>query len=118
MTAPLRLDRALIGVHGPDASSFLNNLLTQDLDSLDQTGALYGALLTPQGKVVADMFIRRDADGVLLETDPARGEELLRRLMLYKLRARVEIEDRSSDFSIVFAQAPLSDGAADPRRDP
>lgn len=113
MATPFRLDRTLIRVSGPDARVFLNNLLTQNLDGLDAAGVLYGALLTPQGKVIADMLIWADGDGVVLEADPARGADLLRRLGLYKLRAQVTLE---TDARAVLWSTTAFDGARpDPR---
>lgn len=91
MTTPARLTRALIRVAGPEARGFLNNLLTQSLDTLDQAGLLYGALLTPQGKVLADMLIWDDGDGLVLELDASRADDTERRLIMYKLRANVSI---------------------------
>ena len=55
MTRPGRVERSLIAVTGPDARPFLQNVLTQDLDKLDDAGVVYAALLSPQGKVCADM---------------------------------------------------------------
>lgn len=52
-----RLPRTLTRVAGPDARGFLQNLLTQNLDRLDDAGVLYGALLSPQGKVIANMML-------------------------------------------------------------
>lgn len=113
MTASARLNRALLRIAGPDARAFLDNLLTQSLHSLDAAGVLYGALLTPQGKVLADMLIWADGDGVVLELDPARAEDIQRRLSLYKLRANVNIEP---DARNVLWSTQAFDGAlADPR---
>ena len=56
MSAPFRLDRSVIRVSGPDLESFLQNLLTQDAVLAPGEGR-YAALLTPQGKVVADMIL-------------------------------------------------------------
>jgi len=114
MTGPFRLDRALIRVSGPEARLFLNNLLTQSLDGLD-AGPRYGALLTPQGKVLADMFIWADAEGALLELDPSRREDVLRRLTMYKLRAQVTLEDVTDQFAALYAAERFEGAVADPR---
>lgn len=89
---PFRLDRAFLHVSGPDAVSFLDNLLTQDLTKLGQAGVLHSALLSPQGKVMSDMLLWAEGEDVVVEADPARTEHLLRRLSMYKLRARVKVE--------------------------
>lgn len=116
MTGPYRLDRALIRVSGPDAVAFLDNLLTQDVTRLADAGVLYAALLTPQGKVIADMLLWSDADdGVLIETAPARAADLLRRLAMYKLRAEASIEDVSGQFRALWSPERFPGAAADPR---
>lgn len=115
MTRPGRLERSLIAVTGPDARPFLQNLLTQDLDKLEGAGAVYAALLSPQGKVSADMFVWARTDGLLLDVDPARGADLLRRLSMYKLRANVTIADASGAFDVLVSDAPFEDAILDPR---
>jgi folate-binding protein YgfZ len=116
MSAPLRLDRSLIRVSGPEARGFLDNVLTQDLEGLDAAGVLYGALLSPQGKVLADMLLWAEADGgVLIDADPARGAELLRRLSMYKLRADAALEDVSAAHAVLVSEAPFEGALPDPR---
>lgn len=112
-----KLDRALIRVSGPEARPFLQNLLTQDVDKLDAAGVLYAALLSPQGKVSADMFLWADGDSVIIDADPARGADLLRKLSIYKLRAQVTISDVTPSHQALWAPAPTSilGGLADPR---
>jgi len=114
MTGPYRLNRALIRVSGPDTRGFLNNLLTQSLDGLD-AAPCYAALLTPQGKVLADMIAWADGDGVLLELDPSRREDTLRRLTMYKLRAQATLEDVSGALGVLWSPAAFDGAAADPR---
>ncbi len=115
MTRPGRLERSLIAVTGPDARPFLQSLLTQDLDRLGDAGAAYAALLSPQGKISADMFVWARPDGVLLDVDPTRGADLLRRLSLYKLRANVTLADVRDDFDVVVSDVAFDGGVADPR---
>lgn len=115
MTRPGRLERSLIAVTGPDARPFLQNLLTQDLDRLGDARAAYAALLTPQGKISADMFVWARSDGLLLDVDPTRGADLLRRLSLYKLRANVTLADVSDAFDVVVSDAAFDGGVNDPR---
>ncbi len=113
---PFRLARALIRVSGPDAVSFLDNLLTQNVEKLADAHVQYAALLSPQGKVLVDMSLWFDAsDGVIVELDPARKDDLLRRLNLYKLRANVLIEDITGQFHVLYAPDFFRGGAPDPR---
>jgi tRNA-modifying protein YgfZ len=113
MSAPSRIDRALIRVSGSEAKSFLNNLLTQNLEAAGEIA--YAALLSPQGKIVADMFVWADGDGLVVDADPSRGADLLRRLSMYKLRARVTLEDVSASKSALISDAPLDGALPDPR---
>ncbi|TPI32579.1 folate-binding protein YgfZ [Mesorhizobium sp. B3-2-1] len=89
--APLK-DRALISVSGPDAEHFLQNILTTDLDTLGNGEAKPGALLTPQGKILFDFLISRAGENAFsIECRADVLDDFIRRLMLYKLRAKVEI---------------------------
>lgn len=112
---PARLDRTLIRVSGPDTIPFLDNLLTQNVERLPETGVAYAALLSPQGKVIADMMLWADGDGVIIEADPARGGDLLRRLSMYKLRANAALEDVSTAHSVLVSDAPFDGARPDPR---
>ncbi len=85
-------DRTVIGLAGADALPFLQGLVTNDLRALERgPGIVWAALLTPQGKYLADFFVV-NADGRLLidvKTDLAAG--LLKRLTMYRLRADVQL---------------------------
>ncbi len=116
MTREGRVERSLIAVTGPDARPFLQNLLAQDLDKLDHEGVVYAALLSPQGKVNTDMFVWARQDGLLLDVDPARGPDLLRRLRMYKLRANVDLNDVSDTLDVAILMSTPRQGALqDPR---
>jgi folate-binding protein YgfZ len=110
-----RLDsRTLIRVTGPDARPFLHNLLTQDVETLVAGELRFGALLSPPGRLLFDLFLRGEADGVVLDVAADRREALLQRLAMYRLRAQVTVE---ADERPVFACWPdLAEGfAPDPR---
>jgi folate-binding protein YgfZ len=117
MTRPERLDRSLIAVTGPDARAFLQNLLTQDLDRLDDTGVVYAALLSPQGKVSADTFVWKRGDDLMLEADATRGADLLRKLSMYKLRANVALQDMGAALSVAVSHQSFEGAQRDPRLD-
>lgn len=83
-------ERAVIRVAGADAVHFLDNLLTARTPA--PGAARYAALLTPQGKIIADMIVYASADdGLRLDVPRAVMPELLKRLQLYRLRSKVEI---------------------------
>jgi hypothetical protein len=85
-------DRAVLAVTGPDARPFLHNLLTQNVEALEPGALRYAALLTPQGRLLHDLFLWGQADGVRLDVAASARDDLLRRLTLYRLRAKVQIE--------------------------
>lgn len=116
MTRIARLDsRALIRVSGPDARPFLHNLLTQDVETLAPGELRFGALLSPPGRLLFDLFLWGEADGVVLDVAADRRDALMQRLTMYKLRAQVTVE--SDDRTVLAAWGgPLPDGfLADPR---
>jgi hypothetical protein len=89
----LLADRSVIGVRGPDAEKLLQGTITNDMELLSShQPALHAALLTPQGKILFDFFVVRNDGGYLLETAMDQAAGLVRRLAMYRLRARVVIE--------------------------
>ncbi|HEV7416248.1 MAG TPA: folate-binding protein YgfZ [Tianweitania sediminis] len=89
--------RALILVTGPDAESFLQNILTVDLTPVQAGEVVPGALLSPQGKILFDFLVSRVEGGFLLDCRAAVATDFVRRLTMYRLRAKAEItvEDES-----------------------
>lgn len=108
--------RALIAVTGPDARSFLQGLLTQDVDSLAEGELRFGALLAPQGRLLYDLFFFAQGDGVTLDVAADKREALIVRLSMYRLRAKVEIEIDEREVSVLFPAGAGGPGfLADPR---
>jgi hypothetical protein len=92
MPKALLHDRALLSVSGTDAGHFLQNIVTADLDILKSGEAKPSALLTPQGKILFDFLVSKTGpDWFLLECRADIADDLVRRLTLYRLRAKVEI---------------------------
>jgi folate-binding protein YgfZ len=105
MKAALLPDRGMVKVAGNDARKLLNGLVTADLGKVTPTAPCYAALLTPQGKIIAD-FIVVDADSATgndfhLECPRALAPTLVERLGFYKLRAKVTIEDVSDRVAVL-----------------
>ena len=84
-------DRTILCISGPDAKSFLQNLVTNDVAKL-KNNIVYAALLTPQGKLFSDFFLVDSKQGVLIDVHSKLGDSLLKILNLYKLRAEIKIE--------------------------
>lgn len=113
MHGDLAENRSVIRVGGEDRESFLQALVTNDLGKLNE-GLVYSALLTPQGKYLADFFLVPDPDAILIDVDEALAPDLFRRLTLYRLRAKVTVE--AIDMPVARGLGDVPDTAfADPR---
>jgi folate-binding Fe-S cluster repair protein YgfZ len=97
-------DRGVVRVAGPDAEKFLNGSITADLRVLAKQAAVHSALLTPQGKLMFEFFVLRAADGdipaFLLETASGQADALVKRLNMFRLRAKVEAENVSAGYEV------------------
>ena len=102
-------DRGVIALSGAETLSFLQGLLTNDVQPAGAGRAVYAAQLTPQGKYLHDLILVPSGDRFLLDCERARLDDLKRRLTLYRLRAKVTIDD-VSDSLAVFAL--FGDGVA------
>jgi tRNA-modifying protein YgfZ len=94
-------DRAVLRLVGDATKPFLQGLVTQDVADLSAGTARYGALLSPQGKILADFFIADTGDAVLIDVPASAASDLVRRLTLYRLRAKVTIEDVSDRIGVI-----------------
>ncbi len=113
-------DRSLIEVSGDDAENFLDNILTCKVAGLSKGQASFGALLTPQGKILFDFFLIKTGAGYLLDVSSQLCPEFIKRLTFYRLRAKVTIEHRPDPkvFAIWGADISTSDMCIkDPRLD-
>ncbi|MEO1140660.1 MAG: folate-binding protein [Pseudomonadota bacterium] len=107
------MSRSIFQITGADAHDFLQGLITNDIAGLD-SGLVYTAMLTPQGKYIADFFLVPHPDAVLLDVDADLAPSLVQRLNMYKLRADVEIFE--TPLQVRRGTGPAPDGAfADPR---
>ena len=107
MKAALLRDRGAVKVAGDDARGFLHGLISADLLNLGPGTARFAALLTPQGKIIADFLVAeapaRDGGGFFLDLPRALAKPVVDKLNLYKLRARVIVEDLSEVLGILAA---------------
>jgi tRNA-modifying protein YgfZ len=115
MPAVFLKDRSLIAIGGAEAEPFLQNLITTDIVAMGADEARPGALLTPQGKILFDFMIWRDGDGFTIETDTAHREALLKRLIMYRLRAPVTLTLVTEDGVTVSWGEDAGDGVKDSR---
>lgn len=105
--AVLLEERGLLAVGGSQRREFLQGLISNDVEKIAPSQAIYGALLTPQGKFLFEFFIAELGDVLLLDTDRDRLPDLQKRLMMYKLRSDVTIADRSADFAVYALLDPV-----------
>jgi tRNA-modifying protein YgfZ len=105
MKSTLLPDRGVIKITGDDARNFLHGLVTADILQLTAGKARFCALLTPQGKIIADFIVTeapaRDGGGFFLDVPRTLGAALVGKLNLYKLRAKVLIEDLSEVLGVL-----------------
>jgi folate-binding protein YgfZ len=107
MKAALLADRGVVKVAGDGARDYLHGLVTADILALAPGAARFCALLTPQGKIIADFVVTEalaaDGGGFFLDIPRAAGAALIGKLNLYKLRAKVLIEDLSETLGVLAA---------------
>ena len=107
--------RTVLRISGADTRDFLQNLVTNDVNRLDD-GPVYAALQTPQGKLIADFILVADGADVLLDVATIWGPALKQRLTMYRLRADVTVEDSGLQVRRGTGEAP--DGAVTDPRNP
>jgi folate-binding protein YgfZ len=119
MTANLSIahlpSRALIAVSGADWRSFLQGLLTQDVESLTDGEVRFAGLLTPQGRLLYDLFVVGQGDGALLDVTALHREALLQKLTLYRLRAKVNLATSESRVYAAWGHDAPEGWLRDPR---
>ena len=87
-------DKTVICLQGNNPADFLNDLLTAQIEQLEQGVARAACLLSPQGRILFDMLVLRTAEAVYLVTETQQAEPLIKRLSLYRLRRAIEITHR------------------------
>ena len=116
MSDPILLtDRALIAVTGPDWRGFLQGLVSQDVETLRPGELRYSLLLSPQGRILFDLFLLGELDGCLIDCPAAGREALIQRLTMYRLRAKVTIAPDERAVSALIEGPPTVGWIADPR---
>ena len=107
MKAAFLPDRGVVKVAGEDARSFLNGLVTADVTLVGPGSGRFGALLTPQGKIVVDFLITEapsgHGGGFLIDCPRVLAQALADKLGFYKLRAKVTVENLSNALGVIAA---------------
>ena len=98
-------NRGLILISGKDSKSFLQNIITNDIEKVSLSTSIFSALLTPQGKYLFEFFLIQSKNGYLLDCDNQFTNEIINYLLKYKLRSKIEILDISKDYVIGLINA-------------
>jgi len=112
-----KLDRGLVSVTGADRRTFLQGLISQDVDRVSATHAAYGAFLTPQGKYLHDFCLAEIDDRLILDGEQGRADELISRMRRFKLRAKVDLAP-ADDLAVFALFGPNATAALDLAEEP
>ena len=94
-------DRGILFIQGADTKELLQNLITNDINKVDEASSCFASLLTPQGKYLFDFLIVKHKKGYFIDCEKKQIEELFKQLNIYKLRSDIEILNLSNEFVVV-----------------
>ena len=93
-------DRGILFINGFDAKEFLQNLVTNDINKVDNSNSCFASLLTPQGKFLFDFLIVKHKSGYFIDCEKKQADNLFKKFNIYKFRSKVEITNLSNEFVI------------------
>ena len=93
-------DRGIIYINGPDTKKFLQNIVSNNIEKINDKTTIFSSLLTPQGKYLFDFIITKHKNGYFFDCQKSQTKELFEKLSLYKLRSKVEILNLSNEFVV------------------
>jgi len=93
-------DRAILYINGEDAKDFLQNLISNDINKVNNETSCFASLLTPQGKFLYEFIIIKHKSGYFIDCEKLQSEEILKQLNTYKIRSKVEILNLSNEFVV------------------
>ena len=93
-------DRGILYINGSDAKEFLQNLISNDINKVNDANSCFASLLTPQGKFLFAFIIVKHKAGYFIDCEKSQTEALFKQLNVYKLRSDVEIMNLSNEFVI------------------
>jgi hypothetical protein len=95
-------DRGFVKINGDEAKSFLQNIVTNDIEKITDRLTLFSSIFTPQGKYLYEFFILKFEDGYLLECEKKVTSEIIKIFNFYKLRAKVNLIDVSKKYTNII----------------
>ena len=93
-------DRGILYINGANAKEFLQNLISNDINKVDESNSCFSSLLSPQGKFLFEFLIIKHKSGFFLDCEKDQIDDLFRQLNIYKLRSKVEILNLSNEFVV------------------
>jgi len=93
-------DRGILFINGVDAKEFLQNLISNDINKVDEANSCFSSLLSPQGKFLFAFIIIKHKSGYFIDCEKSQTEALFKQLSVYKLRSKVEIMNLSNEFVV------------------
>jgi len=93
-------DRGILFINGIDAKEFLQNLISNDINKVNEDASCFASLLTPQGKFLFAFIVAKHKSGYFIDCEKSQIEALFKQLSIYKLRSKVEIMNLSNEFVI------------------
>ena len=93
-------DRGILYINGIDVKEFLQNIISNDINKVNQTNSCFASLLSPQGKFLFAFIIIKHKSGYFLDCEKSQVDELFKQLSIYKLRSNIEIMNLSNEFVI------------------
>jgi folate-binding protein YgfZ len=93
-------DRGILFISGADAKEFLQNLISNDINKVNEDNSCFASLLTPQGKFLFAFIIAKHKSGYFIDCEKSQAKALFKQLSIYKLRSKVEIMNLSNEFVV------------------
>jgi folate-binding protein YgfZ len=93
-------DRGILYINGVDANEFLQNMISNDINKVDEDNSCFASLLTPQGKFLFAFIVVKHKSGYFIDCEKSQTQALFKQLSIYKLRSKVEIMNLSNEFVI------------------
>ena len=93
-------DRGILYINGTDTKEFLQNIISNDINKVNEASSCFASLLSPQGKFLFAFIIIKHKSGYFIDCEKSQTEALFKQLTIYKLRSNVEIMNLSNEFVI------------------
>ena len=93
-------DRGILYINGADAEEFLQNMISNDINKVNEDNSCFASLLSPQGKFLFAFIIVKHKSGYFIDCEKSQIEALFKQLSIYKLRSKVEIMNLSNEFVV------------------